>query len=849
MRSVIAFAVAIAAAACLTISEGAAANESTAAARRYELNIPRQTLDTALKDLAQQTGLQVARFSDAVKGDTVVGPLSGTYSAAQALERLLTPSGLTYRSLNEHAYIVLTPEELTRQPAAADALHAAEELGRSSQTGKVRLAKVQGEEARGGAQSSGGGDSATDKEVSEIVVTAQKRSERIQDVPIPVTTISADKLLFNNQLRIQDYYTKIPGLTVTPSTQSQQILVIRGITTGSGNPSVGVTIDDIPYGSSTFLGGGNVFPDLDPSDLERIEVLRGPQGTLYGASSMGGLFKFVTRDPSMERFSARVGGSVNSVENGADLGYSIRGSVNVPLGERAAFSASAFHRTDPGYIDNIQTGEEGINRVRSNGGLLTGLFHLGDTFSLKLNALIDKSESDGVTEVDASTPDLKQKRLPDSGAYERKREIYSAVLTGKVGSVDLTSVSGYNINSHFTPFDNTPIAQAGISGILLTSDLQVKKFSQEIRLSAPLTAKLQLLVGGFYTDEDVRFLQNLWSVNPATGAKIARSLFASAPTTYEEYAAFANLTYQFTDRFDVQAGARQSYITPTSAQTVIAGTAPPAVLSKVKVDMDAFTYLISPRFRLSPDLMLYARVASGYRAGGPNFIPSPNPGNVVPAQYGPDKTQDYEIGIKGDFLDHRLSVDASAYYIDWKDIQVTLIVPPPVNAGYITNGSRAKSQGVEISGAVRPLTGLSISGWVAWNTAELTEAFPATSSTRGVVGERLPYSSRFSGNLALEQTFPLWPGVDGYVGGEASRIGDRMGRFISGVTAQRQAFPEYSKFDLSAGLRADSWTATLFVTNLTDERGILTGGLGAAPAIIYTYIQPRTVGLSFTRSW
>ena len=218
---------------------------------------------------------------------------------------------------------------------------------------------------------------------------------------------------------LQDFFSKVPGLTVVPSVQSNQTLSIRGITTGVGNPTVGVTVDDVPYGASTNTAGGGVVPDIDPGDLARVEVLRGPQGALYGASSMGGLLKFVTRDPSMDEFRGRVQVGATSVRNGDDPGYNARGSVNVPLGATWAMAASAFNRREPGYVKNVVTGDEGANRADATGGRLAMLWRPSDRFSLKLSALMQEIEGQGSSSVDAALGDLQQSRLPGSGWYER----------------------------------------------------------------------------------------------------------------------------------------------------------------------------------------------------------------------------------------------------------------------------------------------------------------------------------------------------------------------------------------------------------------------------------------------
>src|SRR6185437_1572227 len=176
-------------------------------------------------------------------------------------------------------------------------------------------------------------DAAKNDQISEIIVTAEKREERLMDVPVPVTVLSPDTLVQSNQTRLQDYFSNVPGLNLTPGIQGVQNLTIRGIGFGFANPTTGITVDDVPWGSSAGgLPTGLAPPDLDPGDLSHIEVLRGPQGTLYGASSMGGLIRYVTADPSTEKTSGALQAGTSTVDNGSKLGYNFRGSINVPLG-------------------------------------------------------------------------------------------------------------------------------------------------------------------------------------------------------------------------------------------------------------------------------------------------------------------------------------------------------------------------------------------------------------------------------------------------------------------------------------------------------------------------------------
>jgi len=243
--------------------------------------------------------------------------------------------------------------------------------------------------------------------------------------------------------------------------------------------------------------------------------------------------------------------------------------------------------------------------------------------------------------------------------------------------------------------------------------------------------------------------------------------------------------------------------------------------------------------------MVYLRLASGYRAGGPNQVV---PG--VPPQYAPDKTKTYEVGAKGDAFEHLISFDASVYYIDWQDIQLSL-VNPTTGQNYIGNASGAKSEGVELSVEVRPATGLTLAAWVAWDEAQLTDAFPTGGAGQiyGAAGDRLPYSARWSGNIAVNEEFPLGAGLSGFAGGSVSYVGDRLDNFASPPPSppQRQDLPAYAKTDLRAGVKYESWTGNLYVTNVTDRRGLLGGGVGNFIPYAFQYIQPRTVGLSVSK--
>jgi iron complex outermembrane recepter protein len=727
--------------------------------------------------------------------------------------------------------------------------------------------------------SQSGSSASSSTTLEEIMVTAQKREERLEDVPIALSVISTTALTESNQVKLTDFYTSVPGLSIAPSTMSSQTLSIRGITTGavgSGppNPSpiVGVTVDDVPYGG---MGGGDqLVPDFDPGDLERIEVLRGPQGTLYGASSMGGLIKFVTVDPSTDGVFGRLEAGTDSVRNGSEHGYTFRGSINLPVSSDFAVRASAFTRQDPGYINDPITHLQGLNEDWASGGHIAALWRPSDAFSLKLSGLYQTIKGNGTSDETPNPPaffgvpplgEFQQfyiRAVNDSG-YDRTDEAFSAVLKGKIGIAELTSVTGYNDYKVHDSFDLSDALNSfsqtyfGTVGNQIINSINIDRVTQELRVTAPLGDKFDGLLGGFFSHENDYWKWNYPVTDPFTGARLGdwgtfNSTFT--PTTYTEYAAFADLTYHVTDRFDIQIGGRESEIRIVVNPFLITGLfatlidgfpTTPYHFPEESVKENSFTYLLTPRFKVTPNFMIYARLASGYRPGGLN-AGTPE----VPQRYNPDKTEDYEIGTKVDFLDHTLSVDGSLYYIDWKNIQLPLVYP--VNGDtYVGNAAGAKSQGIELSIKSMPLSGLTLGGWVTWDDAVLTQTVPGAGvggEVYGFAGDRLPNTPRFSGNVSADYNFPLIGNFKGFVGGVESYVGYRQDAF-SAASTQRQDLPAYAKLDLRAGTTYNTWTVNFYVNNVADKRGLISGGIGNQLPYAFYYIQPRTVGVSLAKTF
>jgi iron complex outermembrane receptor protein len=723
--------------------------------------------------------------------------------------------------------------------------------------------------------------------MTEIVVTAQKRSERLLDVPVSVAAVSGEALAQQNLVQLRDFYNRVPGVSLSGGGTEQRAngVAIRGVTTGGGTAAtVAFTLDDVPLTSGAASAQSPLI-DIDPSDLQRVEILRGPQGTLYGASSLGGLMKYVTLAPNAQRFSGRVEAGGNTVAKGGE-GWSLRGAVNVPIVEdKLALRVSAFTRHDPAYLDNInaKAAGEDINKNRVQGGRVALQFKPTDIFTIDLSAMRQRAKFFGSPQVRVcpscgtgaftGAPDFS----PVNGDLTlnlapSRRDVNFTLYQGRagldLGFADLISVSAYNEIKSKSDLDQTNTfgfllpafaAPSGSSVSLVNAD-QTKKFSQEIRLASKSDGPLEWLVGGFYTHEKISVDQQL-IVRPTSGS--ATTAYTSVgPSTFEEKALFADATYRFTPAFDVQVGARYSSNDQDNASvTTIAPQAvrffgPTSSVPKSESSDDAVTWLITPRYRFSPDMMAYLRIATGYRPGGPNSA-----GLVgIPLSFKSDSVVSYEAGLKGAIPGLNATYEAALFQIDWDDIQL-LTTDVDSQLTYYTNGSTARSRGVELSGRWSPIGGLSIDGSATYTDATLTDGLrsPAGASPiYGDKGDRLPGSAKVTASLSAQYDWSIGHGFSAFTGASLAYVGDRYAEFanILPTATDNEAFgsrvklPSYTTIDLRAGAYSDDWRLTAYVKNIGDKRGVVEattrGGTSSPQAI---FLQPRTVGATLSRSF
>ena len=697
--------------------------------------------------------------------------------------------------------------------------------------------------------------------LDEVVVTAQKVSQSVIDVPLSISVLGADDLERTQSVNIQDYVKLVPGLQLTQAQPGFGRLALRGINTNGVASTVGVYVDETSFGSSSGLANGAVLAgDFDTFDVARVEVLRGPQGTLYGASSLGGVLKYVTNEPQTESFEGRVRGSFESVDGG-DMSYSGAGVVNIPVSDSVAIRASGFYRSVGGFIDSIGTVDEAsgatsdvaddINGSTVSGGRASMLFTPSETFSLQLTAFIQDIDNDASSGIDSdyATGDtlyggLTQSQFVPEAAGISYR-VYNATAIWDLGFADLTSATSYGKNQQDYRQDITMLLGGLESYIEQTTS--VERISQEFRLASHENEKVDWLVGAYYNDEDGLIYQNVHVVEPGTLNDIDFFLGeGTIDSKYKEYAAFANVTIKFTPSFDLTLGGRYSKNDQDVVQNAdgpLFGVAEPTVTSSDSSE-DVFTYSIAPKFKLNDRMAIYARVAKGFRPGGPNVI-APDAG--APTTYGSDSTLNYELGFKGENEARTVAWDVTAFHIDWEDIQLLAVVN---GLGINTNAGTATSDGVEASLMFRPVDQLKLSLTGAYTDAKLTEdADPILVGGRD--GDRLPYTPKTSYSANADYEWPLADGRSAYLGASFSHLDDVPAAFSAAYVAEfggQRYLPAYDMVDLRAGWDFGKVTVELFGRNLTNDEGKTSDAGGNTPngAISTGVIRPRSYGMTVT---
>jgi iron complex outermembrane receptor protein len=709
------------------------------------------------------------------------------------------------------------------------------------------------------AQTAAPATSSSSTELAEVIVTATRRSESIQNVASSVTALTSSTLEDIKARDLNDFAGFVPGLSFASTGPSTNLLVIRGITTGSQlSSATGVYLDDIPLGASTSNGVGYQSLNINAFDLNRIEVLNGPQGTLYGATSLGGTIRYIPNAPDLKSFDLDAGVEVSSTEHG-HINHAYTGMVNMPIADVAAVRIDGYQVYDSGYAKDPIYGRDNQGWARSEGGRVALLVDPTDDLDIQLRASTQHipSESADVGFRDPKTHE------PIYGTYEQayptfqpsdySLTLYSAAINYNTPWAKLSSITGLQTNNGTSYTDQSltydaALAAFGAAGSpwSLYVDTTTKKFTQEFRVASHENTVFQWLAGAFLSNEKTSEIVDLFDTANPGGTFFGLSPFTSfLPSTYREYAAYADGKIYFTKQLELGLGVRYSRQKQAYEETVsgLLATGSAAVLTPpvATSDQSVMTYLINPKFHITDDVMVYARAASGFRPGGPNFVLSPGLGNPT---YDPDRLWSYELGEKATFLDKRATLNFDVYDILWKDIQVTVNVG---GVNQLENAGTARVTGAEMAFNYRVLSALTLGGSAAYTDARLT----STPAVIGVTtpGVRLPLSPRV--NFALLGTYDvdLPAGYTGSINVTDRWIGERNAGFGTPIS-QQYTLASYNITDLNFSVRSSYHLEYgLFLRNVFDKAGEVSANIAAneynpaAPVPVYL-AQPRTVGLS-----
>ncbi len=705
------------------------------------------------------------------------------------------------------------------------------------------------------------GDSATEEATSaEIIVTANRREQRLQDVPASISALTSEKIENLGITDVADYAALVPGFAYrTSGAPGTGAVILRGLNTGNyqTNATAAYYIDDTPFTASGLLSyGGILTPDPDLSDLERIEVLKGPQGTLYGASSLGGLVRLISKKPDLDTFSGSLRVDVSDVDGG-QMGYGGRASLNVPLvTDTVGLRVTGTARHIPGYTDNLLTGTENVNQGESYGARASLLVRATPDLDIEVGGLYQSTKTTGLNATLAVTDTL----TPRFDRFEYRSffdtgvdlEYYTTNLSVRYG----TSLGDFALNGSYGHYDVAIYTDyTNAYNVLLPfpsalpgfASPSMDKYNAEARFASRRIGPVEFIAGLFYTKEDTAYPVDLQVFDPTTRERLPAPYSSlvrnETEGTFEEYAGYTNVTVYLADEFDVTGGIRYSKNDQRYQSRPGINVFVPTPGRTIEDEDSATTYVASARWRPTDNLTAYVRAASGYRPGGPANTSNP----TLPQSVDPDTVWSYEAGVKASTADRRFSADLAAYRTDWTNIQLNSLVNGLLA---LLNAGKAKVEGIELELNARPVDGLVLGASAAHTSAKLTEIDAGVTAAIGAVeGDRLPLTPKFAGALLADYTFSVG-GTEMSVGATAKHTGERISSFPGSTNNPGQELPSFTSFDLRTSAVLGEFNVQLRADNIFNSHGIQTAtslkvlpGQAGTDTLLY-YIQPRTITLS-----
>ncbi|TPG47113.1 TonB-dependent receptor [Sphingomonas glacialis] len=701
----------------------------------------------------------------------------------------------------------------------------------------------------------------------DIVVTATKRKENLRDVAMPISAVTGEQLAKANANSLSDYIVRLPGVVFNDYQPGVSEVVIRGIAATTyheqGQTTVGYYLNEIPLVEPGFPIG---IPDVDTFDLDRVEVLRGPQGTLFGSSTLGGLVNYVVKTADTHKIEAAGEGLVSSTENShGDVNYAAKLMLNVPIiKDTLAVRVMALQRYDAGYLDNTGTGDKGSNDFRTRG--LRGSIVLTPAVGTKLTYLGVYQESKLSDQTYLTSPTKLERFSGRNEPQSTSFQLHSLRLDQDLGFANLTVFGSVNEKKNTTvfsyPYAYVTGVTTGQAAAYSLGEARANIKQVEARLASSGNGPVRWLVGASYMTAKKYSYDQIFQQGAAAYINANRAQFGGysgaqltpndrlygyiSDTFNKDLGIFGELSWRPVDQFEVTVGGRyydtQAKATVTNQAGALGGYpggyTPVGSTGRVNRTENGFTPKATISFRPVPGFLAYMTYSKGFRVGGIN----PNAGLLatIPASYDSDKVDNYEAGVKFGLFANRLLIDATVFTIDWKNIQARLFGPAPSYYSYVTNAGSANIGGVEFSGTLKLTRALTFSSNVTYQEAKLTAFLPDTFALNGgyASGTTLPGSSKWSvaNNLVLDlpdkALAPTFEIAHRYISSAPVAFGNTNTR------------GNFSQFDARASVTVMEKVRLLgFVNNIFDKRGILNAPFTDQAAPAYSIIRPRTYGL------
>lgn len=862
-------------------------------AEAYQLSIPAQPLTKALQAFATQSGLSLVHHAKVTEA-RIAPALEGAYTPEEALVLLLKDSGLRFVYLNDRTIEIraardersgrvestsgapgstVTPSFVLAQsvatlPVAAQASASASAAPASAQPESERI------------------------ELETITVTATRRAERILDVPVSITALSGDVIEARGIRGMGDYLSTVPGVSFIESNSTSHAVVIRGISTSpvSENFGAGTTVatyfGETPITNSAGLLGGSGV-DIKLVDIERVEVLRGPQGTSFGNSSLGGAVRTIPKAPRLDDYEGEVAASYSQTAREGDDNQMIQGVFNAPLlQDRLALRVVGFKYDNSGMYHNVAgddpvlqayaaslgpravslaTNSDDMGREKHFGGRASLLFQATEALKLTLTYHYQESEQDGGSFSNGFGDGFGYsafKIAPERG----RRGAQDAAIDNRVGITNLTVEYGFSWADLVASVSNVDSESAWSFGAGLdapydnTAASPHDAFTGEARLVSKLQGPLQFVAGVFHEkledyDGETYGSLEIPALNPfGDGVNSILGIY-NTDRELTQNAVFGELSYDILENLTIRGGVRvyefDREVRTESSGWFFGTELDDFNVNEVELSRSRESYMANITYKPTQETMIYASWSQGFRLGrpAPGLLPAVCDADSDGLVDGTDLSiastrvidsdtlDNYEVGIKQQLLGGRMAFDVSVYRIDWNGLPTNAIATcGDATYGYVANAGEARSQGAEFQLSYRITPELQVDLGGSYTNAELTTNVPTLNAVKG---DRLPASPEWIASLGVQQGFFVGA-YKSFVRADAAYRGTFYGDLAQTPLTEAGG---YVRVDAKAGTQISNVSVELFVQNLTNADDYVWRGVSNFDNGFGQIMRPRTIGL------